>query len=152
MLARKSFRVYDDAAHTLVGGVSLGGKMAVWCGLKHSEVFGKVLSQSGPFQTGAREESAIDIWTGEEPHLIVSEFINSPHLPIEFYLEVGRYETSLPFSPLIENRRLRDVLIAKVYRVTYSEFFGGHNEVCWRGSLADGLIALTAGRHYEGTK
>src|SRR5262249_30467596 len=43
--ARKKYRVYDDAAHTLVGGTSLGGKMAAWCGLKHSDVFGKVLSQ-----------------------------------------------------------------------------------------------------------
>ena len=142
--ARKSFRVYDDAAHTLVGGASLGGKMAVWCGLKHSEIFGKVLAQSGSFQTGAREESAIDMWTGEAPHMIVSEFLNSQRLPLEIYLEVGRYETTLPFSPLMEDRRLRDVLIAKGYRVIYSEFVGGHNEICWRGSLADGLIELTA--------
>ncbi len=144
--ARKSYRVYDDAPHTLVGGASLGGKMAAWCGLKHSEVFGKVLSQSGSFQTGAREESAIDMWTGEAPRMLVNEFLHSPRLPVEFYIEVGRYETTLPFSPLMEDRRLRDVLIAKGYRVTYSEFVGGHNEVCWRGSLADGLMALTTGR------
>jgi enterochelin esterase-like enzyme len=30
-------------------------------------------------------------------------------------------------------------------RVTYSEFVGDHNEVCWRGSFADAIIALTAG-------
>jgi enterochelin esterase-like enzyme len=144
--ARKSYRVYDDASHTLVGGASLAGKMAAWCGLKHSEVFGKVLSQSGSFQTGAREESAIDMWTGEAPRMVVSEFLRSPRLPVDFYIEVGRYETTLPFSPLMEDRRLRDVLIAKGYRVTYSEYVGGHNEVCWRGSLADGLMALTAER------
>jgi len=143
--ARKSYRVHDDPTHTIVGGASLGGKIAAWCGLKHSEVFGKVLSQSGSFQTGAREESAIDMWTGEAPMMVVSEFLRAPRLPVEFYLEVGRYETTLPFSPLMEDRRLRDVLIAKGYRVTYSEFVGGHNEVCWRGSLADGLMALTSG-------
>ena len=144
--ARKSYRVYGDAPHTLVGGASLAGKMAAWCGLKHSEVFGKVLSQSGSFQTGAHEESAIDMWTGEAPMMLASEFLHSPRLPVEFYLEVGRYETTLPFSPLMEDRRLRDVLKAKGYRVTYSEFVGGHNAVCWRGSLADGLMALTADR------
>jgi enterochelin esterase-like enzyme len=26
--------------------------------------------------------------------------------------------------------------------VIYSEFDGGHDYFCWRGSLADGLIAL----------
>ena len=61
-------------------------------------------------------------------------------------LEAGRYETYLPFSLLSETRRLRDVLEAKGYRVTYSEFVGGHNEVCWRGSFANALMALTAGR------
>jgi enterochelin esterase family protein len=65
---------------------------------------------------------------------------------LEFYLDVGRYETTLPFSHLLETRRLRDVLEAKGYRVIYSEFVGGHNEVCWRGSFADGLMSLTAER------
>ncbi|MGH9768813.1 MAG: hypothetical protein ACREAB_15385 [Blastocatellia bacterium] len=33
-------------------------------------------------------------------------------------------------------------LVAKGYPVTYSEYNGGHDMLCWRGSLADGLIAL----------
>lgn len=44
----------------------------------------------------------------------------------------------------LEIRRLRDVLEANGYRVTYPEFVGGHNEVCWRGSFADAIMALTA--------
>ena len=76
--------------------------------------------------------------------MLAAEFIRSPRLPLDFYLEVGRYETTLPFSHLLETRRLRDVLEAKGYRVTYSEFVGGHDEVCWRGSFADAIIALTA--------
>jgi enterochelin esterase family protein len=65
---------------------------------------------------------------------------------LDFYIEVGRYETTLLFSPLLETRRLRDVLEAKGYAVTYSEFVGGHNEVCWRGSFADAIMGLTAER------
>ena len=106
--ARKKYRVYDDPSHTLVGGTSLGGKMAAWCGLKHSDVFGKVLSQSGSFATGAHEESAIDMWKGEAPAMVVKEFLESPRLPVEFYLEVGRYETTLPFTPGMRSE-LRDV-------------------------------------------
>ena len=52
----------------------------------------------------------------------------------------------LPLWLLSETRRLRDVLEAKGYRVIYSEFVGGHNEVCWRGSFANAVMALTARR------
>jgi len=142
--ARKTYRVHDDPVHTIVGGCSLGGKMAVYCGLKHSEVFGKVLSQSGTFLTAPRQESPTPLWEGEAPGLLAVKFVRSPRLPLQFYMEAGRYETTLPFSPLLETRRLRDVLEAKGYHMTYSEFVGDHNEVCWRGSFADAIMALTA--------
>ena len=142
--ARKSYHIFKDPGHTIVGGTSLGGKMAAYCGLKHSQVFGKVLSQSGSFAAGTREESASDLWSGEAPKMLVREFLESPRLPVDFYLEIGRYETTLNFSPLLETRRLRDVLKAKGYKVIYSEFIGGHNEICWRGSFANAIIALTS--------
>jgi enterochelin esterase family protein len=144
--ARKTYRVYDDPAHTIVGGMSLGGKMAAYCGLKHSAVFGKVLSQSGSFVTSAGQESPAALWDGESPGLLARQFAQTRPLPLEFYLEVGRYETTLTSSQLLETRRLRDVLEAKGYRVSYSEFVGGHNEVCWRGSFADAIMALTTER------
>jgi enterochelin esterase family protein len=144
--ARQTYRVYDDPAHTIVGGTSLGGKMAAYCGLKHSDVFGKVLSQSGSFLTAAGQESPTALWDGEPPGMLARQFAQAPPLPLEFYIEVGRYETTLAVSPLLETRRLRDVLEAKGHRVTYSEFVGGHNEVCWRGSFADAIMALTAER------
>jgi enterochelin esterase family protein len=40
------------------------------------------------------------------------------------------------------NRELRDVLELKGYPVTYREVDGEHDNIWWRGSLADGLIAL----------
>jgi enterochelin esterase family protein len=144
--ARQHYRVHADAGHTIVGGISLGGLMADYCGLTHSEVFGKVLSQSGSVLIGPGQETASPIWDEEAPGLLQRQFAQSPRRPLEFYLEAGRYETYLGFSLLSETRRLRDVLEAKGYRVTYSEFVGGHNEVCWRGSFANAVMALTAGR------
>jgi hypothetical protein len=41
-----------------------------------------------------------------------------------------------------EKGHLRDVLQAKGYDVYYMEFNGGHNYICWQGTLADGLPAL----------
>jgi enterochelin esterase family protein len=148
--ARKTYRVHDDPARTIVGGTSLGGRMAAYCGLRHSGVFGNVLSQSGSFVTAAGQQSPTAVWEGEAPGLLVRQFIQSPALPLRFYIEVGRYETGLHSSALLETRRLHDVLQAKGYGVAYSEFLGGHNEVCWRGSFANAIMALTAERIREG--
>jgi len=38
------------------------------------------------------------------------------------------------------NRHLRDVLLAKGYRVRYAEFNGGHEYLNWRGTLAGRLL------------
>jgi enterochelin esterase-like enzyme len=142
--ARKSYRVYAGPSHTLVEGISLGGLMALYCGLKHSGVFGNVLAHSPTLVKAPGQESPNPVWTEEAPGMLARQFATSPRLPLEFYLEAGRYEAYLPFSLLAETRRLRDVLEAKGYRVTYAEFVGGHNEVCWRGSFADAVMALTA--------
>lgn len=48
-------------------------------------------------------------------------------------------------SILLPNRHLRDVLLAKGYEVHYQEFAGWHTYLNWRGTLADDLIAITAG-------
>jgi len=43
-------------------------------------------------------------------------------------------------------RHLRDVLLAKGYEVHYQQFVGGHDGLGWRGTLADGIIALIGSR------
>jgi enterochelin esterase family protein len=121
--------------------------MSIYCGLKHSDTFGKVLSQSANVTASAiYNGTAPPAWWGEPSDLLVRQFAAGPRLPLEFYIEVGRYEVLLGgqcWNFLIENRRLRDVLLAKGYPVTYREFNGGHDHVCWRGSFADAVVALT---------
>jgi enterochelin esterase family protein len=43
------------------------------------------------------------------------------------------------------SRHMRDVLLAKGYEVHYQQFVGGHDYLSWRGTFADGLIALIGG-------
>src|SRR4029077_6637001 len=80
-----------------------------------------------------------------EPSYVAQLFVNSPKLPIRFYLDAGSQgldRDEPDGSILVTNRHLRDVLRAKGYEVFYQEFQGGHDYVSWRGTIADGLILL----------
>ena len=139
--ARQRYRLSPDPKQTIVGGSSYGGLSAAYCAFRHPEVFGNVLSQSGSFgyypgwDSGNSTDSSPFGW-------LIRQFVTTRKLPIRFYLEAGLFETAHPASILAENRRMRDVLEAKDYTIVYSEFAGGHEYLNWRGSLADGLIAL----------
>jgi enterochelin esterase family protein len=138
-----------DARQTVVGGSSFGGLAAVCAGLRHSETFGNVLSQSGSFWwMPAKSAHGRNLPEGEsvsEPNWMVRQFIASPKLPVRFYLDAGTEEVDFSGggnSILLTTRNLRDVLRAKGYEVHFQEFAGGHGYLSWRGTLADGLIAL----------
>jgi enterochelin esterase family protein len=78
---------------------------------------------------------------------LAREVARRPRAPLRFALDVGRLETGPPPEPhlpslLVANRHLRTVLEARGDAVHYREFAGGHDALCWRGTLADGLLAL----------
>ena len=139
---RQNYPVSADPARTIVGGLSLGGLMASYCGLRHPEVFGNVLSQDGAYGLweGYPQVSTRELET--ETGWLTHQFATTPKLPLRFYLEVGRLEQSFSADYPLENRRLRDVLEAKGYPVTYEEINGSHDPLNWRSTLADGLMAL----------
>ena len=136
---RKDFRVTEDPAGVIVGGLSLGGLMSSYCALRHSEVFGNVLSQSGAYQCfpGSLQEKPT---AGAEPGWLTREYVKSPSRPVRFYLEAGCFEGD---SFLAENHRFRDVLQAKGYQVRYHEFSGTHANLGKHASFADAIIYLT---------
>jgi enterochelin esterase family protein len=140
---RREYHVGADPKRTIVGGLSLGGLMASYCGLHHPDVFGNVLSQSGAYAwyPGALERDDRDI-PDAEPGWLTRQFVATPRRDVRFYLEAGRFEDTGFANLFAENRRFRDVLLAKGYSVTWSQFSGGHDFVSWRGSFADGLMAL----------
>ena len=142
--ARQRYRFSAEPERTIVGGVSLGGLNAAYCALRYPEVFGNVLSQSGAFgYFPGWEDPGVSDYSPSGS--LIRQFVTTRKLPIRFYLEAGLFENDCPDTLLAQNRRLRDVLEAKGYSVVYSEFAGGHEFLSWRGSVADGLIAL-AGR------
>jgi enterochelin esterase family protein len=125
-------------ALNLVGGASYGGLAAAYVGLTHPEIFGKVLAQSGSFWWRPDDIS--------EHAWLTRQFVQTPLLPLDFYLEVGLFErTTTPGdgpTQLQANRHLRDVLQAKGYKVYYSEYWGGHEYLNWSHSLANALRIL----------
>ncbi len=125
-------------SRTVIGGWSYGGLAAAFAALRHPEVFGNVLSQSGSFWWAPE--------AAEEHEWLTSRFASAPRRDVRFYLNVGLLERgpSPRNSPsqLVANRHLRDVLRARDYDVTYRELNGGHDYIGWPGGLADGLMSL----------
>ena len=150
--ARANYHATDRPEQTIIGGTSLGGLQAACVGLKHSEVFGNVLSQSGDFKWKPDGE--------KEWEWVNRQFAASPRLPLRFSFEAGLMEgtwwwrdlmlqqPNAPPANLIDptflatNRNLRDTLQSKGYSVHYTEFNGNHGLFNWRGTLASHLIAL----------
>src|ERR1041384_143926 len=143
--ARANYHATDRPEQTIIGGSSLGGLHAAFVGLRHPEVFGNVLSQSGAFDWKPDGEKEYE-WLNRQ-------FAASPRLPLRFSFEAGLLEGTWwwrslqrdgsPQPPLLMvNRNLRDTLTSKGYPVHYTEFNGNHGLLNWRGTLASHLIAL----------
>ena len=148
--ARANYHATDRPEQTIIGGASLGGLQAAFVGLRHPDVFGNVLSQSGSFPWKPDGEKEYE-WLNRQ-------FAASPRLPLRFSFEAGLLEGTwwwrslVPVSStgptvidptlLAANRNLRDTLESKGYPVHYTEFNGNHGFLNWRGTLASHLIAL----------
>jgi enterochelin esterase family protein len=148
--ARANYHATDRPEQTIIGGTSLGGLQAAFVGLKHAEVFGNVLSQSGSF--GWKPDGE------KEWEWLNRQFASSPRLPLRFSFEAGLLEGTWWWRSLVRpttdgppmidptllaaNRNLRDTLQGKGYPVHYTEFNGNHGSFNWRGTLGSHLIAL----------
>jgi enterochelin esterase-like enzyme len=136
---RRRYRFTPSGSRTILAGSSLGGLVSAFAALRYPQHFGNVLAMSGAFEWARPGDD-------QAPEALIRDYVHSPTLPIRFYLDSGTLETTVfpgsTLSSLASVRHMRDVLEARGYSVTYSEFEGGHDYVCWRGTIADGLIHL----------
>ncbi|GKX66634.1 alpha/beta hydrolase [Inconstantimicrobium mannanitabidum] len=130
---RSKYNISNMSSEAVIGGLSLGGLTASYVGLKHSEVFGNVLSQSGSYWYDPEGNKEGECWLGEQYNQIEK-------LPLKFYLNVGVLENEKQM--IGTNVKLRDMLLAKGYDVYFEQFNSGHDYLSWGETLASGLISL----------
>lgn len=106
----------------VVVGQSLGALTALRCGIRHPDRVRGVLSQSA------------SLWQDD----LAGDVAVSDLRALRVYIEVGRQEWVLR-DP---NRVLAGRLAQAGASVQFVEYNGGHDYACWRGGIADGLLAL----------
>ena len=142
---RKEYHATAEPRQTMIAGTSLSGFAAVYAALLHPETFGNVISQSGTlfFSPLVSRGNDTRIDHKSDQNWLEQQFIQSPLLPIHFYIEAGSMERFRSGDGLLVSaRRLRDVLRARGYSVLYNEFYGAHDDIVWRETFADALIRL----------
>lgn len=125
-------------AETVLAGLSLTGLSAAHAALHAPHTFTRVLCQSGSF------------WWNRG-HL-VDDVANRASSDTAFRITVGADETKEHVdhgkgliqeeSQLESNRRMRDALTTRGYRVSFDAFEGGHTVAAWRDDLPRSLVAL----------
>lgn len=139
----------SDPRRTVIAGQSFGGLAALFAGLRAPDRFGCVLAQSGSFwwpgnYAQERLRPLTPDMRGEAPDVLASLIENgkvgSSHIRV--FLEAGSIEKVI--RP--ETDRIHRALINAGHDVYYRIYSGGHDPLCWRGGLLDGLARLLADR------
>ena len=145
MLAREikpfidhEYRTQKAAAHTGVGGSSLGGLVSLVAGLKYPRVFGKLAIMSP------------SIWWDGRAIVRMAAAHRSSVRP-RIWLDAGTEEGESPQQTIEDLRLLRDTLLSRGWSegvdFKYLEAQGaGHNEAAWAWRLGDVLEHLYPAR------
>lgn len=138
---QEDFLFTNTAERTVVAGQSFGGLAAMYAGYNWPERFGSVLSQSGSFWWPDIElvSAVTDRIHGRLPGVrgwLMNHIEANPiHRPLKVYLEAGTREGEM----ISLSESMFDVLSEGDHQVVFSAFEGGHDRLCWRGGLLDGL-------------
>lgn len=121
----------DRADRTVVAGQSFGGLSSLYAALHWPQRFGCVLSQSGSYWWPHRG--------GQQDGLLIEQLKTGVISPrgLRILLEAGRNE------PLI--LRANQAILAELHTqqpVIWRQVDGGHDALCWRGGLTQGLMTL----------
>ncbi|ARZ77805.1 MULTISPECIES: enterochelin esterase [Enterobacter] len=128
----KSMAPFSDRAdHTVVAGQSFGGLSSLYAGLNWPQRFGCILSQSGSYwwpHRGAQQDG-----------LLIEQLKAGDKTArgLRIVLEAGRNESLI--------LRANQAILAELHTqqpVFWRQVDGGHDALCWRGGLTQGLMTL----------
>ncbi|ANS44062.1 enterochelin esterase [Serratia inhibens] len=130
-----------NPASTLVCGQSFGGLSSLYAGLHWPQRFGGVITQSGSFWWPRRDMYQQPAVPADAGWLLrQAEQGVGGKGGLKVYMEAGTHEQVAHRV----NDRMADALRDAGHQVQYRVVEGGHDALCWRGGLIDGLQALWA--------
>lgn len=130
-----------NPASTLVCGQSFGGLSSLYAGLYWPQRFGGVIAQSGSFWWPRRDMYQQPAVPADAGWLLrQAEQGVGRKGGLKVFMEAGTHEQVARRV----NDRMADVLRDAGHQVQYRVVEGGHDSLCWRGGLIDGLQALWA--------
>ena len=134
----KNYRVYADADHRAIGGLSMGAMQSVAIGLAHPEMFRYVLAYSGGFGSLGVEAASANVET-QAPwkELLANPGVAKKSLRLLF-LGCGQDEAGL----LAPGRQLVGLLKDKGIRAEWADHPGGHVFSVWRNHLNESVPML----------
>jgi enterochelin esterase family protein len=136
--------VTANPARTIVAGQSYGGLAALYAGLHWPERFGAVLSQSGSFWwpdfnlVRQLPDPIHGRLPGAGGWLTDYARRHPMSLPLKVWLEAGTREGEM----ISLSETMCEALLHGIHDVSFRSFEGGHDRLCWRGGLIDGLSWL----------
>jgi enterochelin esterase family protein len=129
-MIESTFRVYSDADHRAIGGLSMGAFQSVQIGLARPELFRYVLAYSGGFGgIGPAVEGEIETQSPWK-ELLANPEQTKKNVRLLF-LGAGRQET----STLAPGRRLVKLFKEKGVNALWADYPGGHVFSVWRNHL-----------------
>lgn len=140
----RSLGIGAPTGGNVVAGMSRGGLVAAYLGLRRPDLFSGAIAHSGSFWWPAPGDG--------EPRRLIRDVPRLSGGDLRVFLDVGRMETmpgpgGAP-SQLSVCREMRDQLRRHGYAVSYTEFPGGHDYVNWRHTFPGALIAVTSQRSH----
>jgi enterochelin esterase-like enzyme len=129
-MIQNSFRVYDDADHRAIGGLSMGAFQSIQIGLAHPELFHYVLAYSGGFGgIGPATPGEIETQTPWKD-LLANPEQTKKNLRLLF-LGAGQQETGM----LAPGQRLVKLFQEIGINAVWADYPGGHVFSVWRNHL-----------------
>lgn len=125
------------AAERGLWGASLGGLISLYLGLRHPELFGRVVAHSGAFIAHPDAAAGGNINTTTAGEWLLEQVRATPPAHLRLSLDTGTQEWLC--GP---NRRMAGLLHDLRLPHQYREYASGHNWVTWRSALPEALLYM----------